>query len=533
MDQVIDAVVVGSGPNGLAAAIELARAGKTVTVMEGAAEPGGGLRSGERTLPGFVHDFCSACHPMGALSAFFRNLPLAEHGLRWKYPSASVAHPLDGQPSVLLKRSLRETARELGADSRAYEKMFSPFVEGPEALLDDLVGPLRWPRHPVRMARFGAWGLLPAKTLFRWRFREARARALLGGCAGHSILPFERPLSGAVGMLFALTGHLVDWPVAEGGSGAIARALVSYFEHLGGRIETGHRITSLKELPPSRVVLLDTSPSQLAHLGRDSLPPGYLRRLRRYRYGPGVFKLDWALDGPIPWSDPRTLEASTVHVGGTLEELASAEAEVWKGRHPDKPFVMVVQQSQLDATRAPQGKHTGYAYCHVPAGSDVDLTDVVGEPDRALCPRLSGPYPGAAPNPDRGLRERQSQLHRRCDHWRRCRPRSVLYAPRGPTRSLLDAGPEALSLLGLDTTRGRRTRYVRFSSPRGARSLGWLEIETVWRDTARPAHCCGACPLSTRARSTTGHSAACIFACPPLWGWGSRGPHVSSSVKGS
>lgn len=377
LNPVIDAVVVGSGPNGLAAAIELARAGKSVTVLEACAEPGGGLRSGERTLPGFVHDFCSACHPMGALSPFFRSLPLAEHGLRWKYPSASVAHPLEGQPSVLLKRSLPDTARELGADARAYEKMFAPFIGGPEALLDDLVGPLRWPRHPVRMARFGAWGLLPAKTLFRWRFREARARALLGGCAGHSILPFERPLSGAVGMLFALTGHLVDWPVAEGGSGAIARALVSYFEHLGGRVETGRRIASLEDLPVSRVVLLDTSPSQLADLGRESLPGGYLRRLRRYRYGPGVFKLDWALDGPIPWSDPRTLEASTVHVGGTLEELAFAEAEVWKGRHPEKPFVMLVQQSQFDATRAPQGQHTGYAYCHVPAGSDVDRADVV------------------------------------------------------------------------------------------------------------------------------------------------------------
>lgn len=373
----LDAVVVGSGPNGMAAAIELARAGKSVTVVEARDEVGGGLRSGERTLPGFVHDYCSACHPMGALSPFFRSLPLQEHGLRWVYPKASVAHPLDDQPSVLLRRSLPATARELGRDARTYERMFSRFLDGPEALLDDLLGPLRIPRHPIRMASFGLPGLLPATTLARWLFKESRARALLAGCAGHSILPLERPLTGAVGMLFALTGHLVDWPVAEGGSGSIARALVSYFQSLGGTVETSRLVKSLGELPASRVVLFDTSPNQLVDLKDARFPDSYRRRLARYRYGPGVFKLDWALDGPIPWRDARTLEASTVHVGGTMEEIAHAEAEVWKGRHPEKPFVMLVQQSQFDPTRAPQGKHTGYGYCHVPPGSTVDLTDAV------------------------------------------------------------------------------------------------------------------------------------------------------------
>jgi phytoene dehydrogenase-like protein len=297
--------------------------------------------------------------------------------LHWIYPAASVAHPLDDQPAVLLRRSLPETARELGVDARAYQRMFAPFLHEPHGLLADLLAPLKIPRHPIRMARFGLPGLLPATTLFRSRFREQRARALLAGCAAHSILPLERPLTAAVGMIFALSGHVVDWPVAAGGSQAIGNALASSLRHLGGRIETGRFVQSLADLPPSRVVLFDTSPAQLADIAASVLPDRYVRSLRRYRYGPGVFKLDLALDGPIPWRDPRCLEASTVHLGGTLDELSAAEAAVWRGEHPERPFVLVVQQSQLDPTRAPAGRHTGYAYCHVPANSSVDLTDVV------------------------------------------------------------------------------------------------------------------------------------------------------------
>ncbi len=372
-----DAIVVGSGPNGLAAAIDLARAGLSVRVLEARDEVGGGMRTAELTLPGFAHDTCSGCHPMGVLSPWFRGLPLERHGLEWARPGASVAHPLDDEPAVLLKRSVDETARELGADGESYARLFAPYLKNPHGLLGDLFGPLRIPKHPITMARFGLQGLLPAKFAYGSRFKEERARALLAGCAAHSILPLERPLTAAVGMIFALTGHMDDWPVAVGGSQSIARALESYLRELGGQIETGVRVRKLSELPPSRVVLFDTSPAQLADICEGALPAGYVRRLRRYRYGPGVFKLDWALDGPIPWRDANVLEAATVHVGGTLDEIAASESDVWKGKHPDRPFVMVVQQSQHDGSRAPSGKQTGYAYCHVPSGSTVDMTEAI------------------------------------------------------------------------------------------------------------------------------------------------------------
>jgi len=404
-----DAAVIGAGPNGLAAAIALARAGASVVVVEARDEVGGGARTAELTLPGFAHDVCSACHPMGALSPWFRALPLAQHGLRWLHPTASVAHPLDSEPAVLLRRSLPETARGLGVDARAYERVFAPFLRDPHGLLADLLGPLRLPRHPLRLARFGLPGLLPATTALRARFRGRRARALLAGCAAHSILPLDRPLTAAVAMIFAVTGHVTDWPVAAGGSGAIARALASYLATLGGRVETGRRVRALRDVPPARVVLFDTSPAQLADVAGPVLPAGYVRRLRRYRYGPGVFKLDWALDGPIPWRDPACLDASTVHLGGTLEEIAAAEAAVWRGEHPGRPFAIVVQQSQLDPSRAPAGKHTGYAYCHVPAGSTVDLTAVLerqverfapGFRDRILARHVMRPADLEAGNPN-------------------------------------------------------------------------------------------------------------------------------------
>lgn len=373
----VDAVVIGAGPNGLAAAVALAREGVRVRVLEGADTVGGGTRTAELTLPGFHHDVCSACHPMGILSPFLRTLPLADHGLRWRKPLASVAHPLDGQPSVMLRRSLEATAEGLGDDGLAYASLMAPFLDAPHGLLADLLAPLHLPTHPLRMLRFGLLALRSASGLARARFRDERARALFAGCAAHSILPLERALTSALGILFGLTGHVEDWPVAEGGSAAITRALAGLLEAHGGHIETGRWVRSLADLPPARAYLFDTSPAQLADIAEPVLPSGYVRRLRRYRYGPGAFKIDWALDGPIPWTDPATLEASTVHLGGTLDEIAAAEAAVWRGAHPERPFVLLCQQSHFDASRAPDGQHTGYAYCHVPSGSTEDRTDAI------------------------------------------------------------------------------------------------------------------------------------------------------------
>ena len=374
----VDAVVIGSGPNGLAAAVALAKGGASVLVLEAGIEIGGGLRTAELTLPGFHHDVCSGCHPMGILSPYFTTLPLAEHGLEWIKPAASVAHPLDDGPAVMLWRSVDETAHGLGDDGGRYRSMVSPFLGDPPGFLHDVLAPLGVvPRHPLLMLRFGLSVLRSAVGLARGRFGGARARALFAGCAAHSILPLERRLSGTVGLLFLITGHVEEWPVAKGGSAAIGRALAKLLGTLGGRIETGKRVTSLADLPPARVYLFDTSPNQLCDIAAPVLPARYVSRLRRYRYGPGAFKMDWALDGPIPWKDPQVLTASTVHLGGTLEEIAAGEAAVWRGEHPERPYVLVVQQSQLDPGRAPPGKHTGYAYCHVPSGSTVDMTDVV------------------------------------------------------------------------------------------------------------------------------------------------------------
>ena len=373
----LDAVVVGSGPNGLAAAVVLAQAGAEVVVVEAEETIGGGTRSAELTLPGFLHDVCSAVHPMGILSPLFRRLPLDQHGLEWASPPASVAHPMPEGDAVLVYRSLERTAAGLGRDAKAYEHLVGPLLRDPHGLLADIMAPLRIPEHPIGMLRFGARAAFSANRLARLCFRNARARALFAGCAGHSILPLSQPLTAALGVIFALTAHVADWPVARGGSHSITRALASYLESLGGCIETGRRIETLRELPESRVVLFDTSPEQLARIAGDALPAGYRRRLGRYRYGPGVFKLDWALDGPIPWRDPACLEASTVHVGGTLEEICVSERDMYHGRHTERPFLILCQQSLFDASRAPEGKHTGYAYCHVPHGSTTDMTDAI------------------------------------------------------------------------------------------------------------------------------------------------------------
>jgi phytoene dehydrogenase-like protein len=404
-----EAIVVGSGPNGLAAAIALARAGVSVQVIEAAAEIGGGARSAPLTLPGFTHDVCSAVHPMGILSPFFRQLPLEEHGLSWIRPGASVAHPMPDGPAVMLYRSLEQTAAGLGRDASNYARLVGPFLHSPHELLADLMAPLRIPDHPLQMLRFGLLAALPAKQLARLLFRDAPARALFAGCAAHSILPLSQALTSALGLIFTMSSHVEDWPVARGGSQAISQALASYLRTLGGRIETNHRVDQLSELPDARVILFDTSPEELVRIAGHALPAGYRRRLARYRYGPGTFKLDWALDGPIPWRDPACLEASTVHVGGTLEEICASEGDMYRGRHSERPFVIVCQQSQFDASRAPEGMHTGYAYCHVPHASTVDMREAIesqlerfapGFRDRILARHATNSADLAAYNPN-------------------------------------------------------------------------------------------------------------------------------------
>lgn len=373
----LDAVIIGSGPNGLSAGIELTRNGAKVRILEAKKQIGGGTRTAELTLPDFHHDVCSAVHPTGILSPFWRDLPLEDYGLQWIHPSLSVAHPLEGEEAVLMSQDLEQTAANLGEDGKAWIRMIRPFLKNPHGLLADSLKPLGIPKHPFLLARFGLKAMLPARTLAKFQFKGHRARALLAGHAAHSVLPLEKPFSAAVALMFALMGHVKDWPVVAGGSANLSKALATYFTSLGGEIETEKPIEQISQLPEAKVYLFDTDPLQLASIAESVLPSGYVRRLRRYNFGPGVFKIDWALDGSIPWTDPACTQASTVHVGGTLEKIATSERAAWEGKHIDKPFVMLCQQSEIDPSRAPQGKHTGYAYCHVPHGSTKDMTDSI------------------------------------------------------------------------------------------------------------------------------------------------------------
>jgi phytoene dehydrogenase-like protein len=370
------AVVVGSGPNGLVAAITLAGEGWAVEVLEAAAQAGGGTRSAELVQPGVLHDVCSAIHPLGLASPALRDLPLAQHGLRWIHPDAPLAHPLDGGRAAVLQRDLDATAEGLGADAQAYRRLFAPFVEAGSDLTDGLLSPLALPpRHPLALARFGPVAVRSASRLAGSRFTTDEAQGLFAGLAGHSILPLDQLSTGGYGLMLGVLGHLVGWPMAEGGSQAIAGALVAELEARGGRVTLGRRVRSLDELAPADAVLFDTDLPQVVAIAGDRLPARYRRRLLRFRNGPGVHKVDWVLDGPIPWENPQVASAATVHVGGTLEEVAFSEDEVWAGRHAERPLVLLAQQTLFDATRAPAGVHTAWAYCHVPNGSTVDMTD--------------------------------------------------------------------------------------------------------------------------------------------------------------
>ena len=363
--------MIGSGPNGLAAAITLAEAGLEVEVLEAEATAGGGMRSAELTLPGFVHDVCSSIYPMGIGSPFFRALQL---DLEWVFSPAVCAHPLDDGTAVTLERSVDATADGLGEDGDAYRRLVGSVARDWERLEESLLGPaVRLPRHPLALLRFGLNAARSAEAAAR-AFRGERARALLAGCAAHSMLPLERPPSAAFGLVLLALGHVAGWPVARGGSQEIARALASHLRSLGGEIQTGAPVRTLRELPRARAVLCDVTPRGLLALARELLPARYARRLGRYRFGPGAFKVDWALDGPVPWIAARARGTTCLHVGGTFAEIAAAERAPWQGRAAERPHVLVAQQTVADGTRAPAGGHTLWAYCHVPNGSQEYMT---------------------------------------------------------------------------------------------------------------------------------------------------------------
>jgi phytoene dehydrogenase-like protein len=403
-----DAIVVGAGPNGLAAAITAARAGLSVLVREAQDTCGGGARCAELTLPGFVHDVCSAVYPLALSSPFFRTLPAL--GLTWVHPQAPLAHPLDDGTAVILNRSVRTTAEGLGVDGAAYSRLFTPLVSRWPALQEMLLGPPAFPRSPIALARFGLVAMLSARTVATRWFKDQRARALFAGMAAHSTLPLERSISAAFGLVLAIAGHAAGWPLAGGGAQRISDALVTYLRSLGGEIETHAPVESLDELPRSRMVLLDVTPRQLIRIAASRFPDYYRDKLERYRYGPAAFKVDWALDAPIPWKAPQCALAATVHLGGTLEEIAGAERAPWQQQHAQHPFVLLVQPTLFDAGRAPHGQQIAWAYCHVPNGSEFDMTERIERQIERFAPGFRERIIGRSVMPPRQLQARNANL---------------------------------------------------------------------------------------------------------------------------
>lgn len=370
-----DAIVIGAGPNGLAAAITCARAGLSVLVLEANEVLGGGARSAQLTLPGFTHDICSAVHPMALASPFFRSIPLAQYGLEWIYPPAPLAHPLDDGKAVLVSRSVESTAEGLGEDGRTYRKLIGSFAADWSKLEGALLAPPRVPRHPFAVSRFGIHAIRSARGFAESVFKGKGAQAVFAGASAHSILPLEKPLSAAFGLVLMAIAHAAGWPFPRGGSQKIADALGSYLRSLGGEIAVNSPVRSLDDVPDSRVILCDVTPRQLLQIAGSRLPQSFRSKLERFQYGPGVYKMDWALGGPIPWKAKECATAGTLHLGGSLEEIAVSERAAWQGEHALKPFVLLTQPSVFDPTRAPAGKHTAWSYCHVPNGSNFDMTD--------------------------------------------------------------------------------------------------------------------------------------------------------------
>lgn len=369
-----NAVVIGSGPNGLAAAITLAQAGRKVVVYEAQPTPGGGSRSAELTLPGFTHDVCSTAHPMAAASPFFRALPLERFGLHWAHPAAPCAHPFEDGSAVIIERSFDATAAQLGEDERAFRGLLSPLVRSWDQLVDSLLGPISvLQRHPFKMARFGWSAIGSAKSLAHRHFKTARARAVFAGMAAHSLIPLEERPSAAFGLILWATCHAVGWPFAAGGSQKIIDALIAQLRELGGEVLASYRIDSLAELGEARTIMCDLAPLNFLRIAGNRISHAEQRALARFRHGPGVFKVDWALDTPVPWNAPACARAGTLHLGGSFEEIAESERAARRGTITDRPFVLFAQPSLFDPSRAPDGKHTAWAYCHVPNGSGADM----------------------------------------------------------------------------------------------------------------------------------------------------------------
>jgi phytoene dehydrogenase-like protein len=374
MNSAYDAVVVGSGPNGLAAAITIAQSGRSVLVVEAQDKPGGGAQSAELTRPGFIHDLFSAVHPLALESVFFQSLPLEKHGLTWIHSPAAFAHPLENGKSVVLRRSVEETAATLGRDGPVYQQHMGGLLKDWPYFKSEFLRPLRFPKEPLRLARFGLPALLPANLLARLVFREAPARALFAGAAAHSTLSMNAPGSSAFGLTLMLAGHHVGWPIPRGGARSVSQALIGHLQSLGGEVITGMTVKHLDQLPKARAILFDLTPRQILAIVGTQLSTLFRAQLGRFHYGPASFKLDWALRGPIPWKSPEVAQAITVHLGGTLDEIAASESQPGKGRVSQRPFVLLVQPSLFDSTRAPAGNHTAWAYCHVPNGSTQDMT---------------------------------------------------------------------------------------------------------------------------------------------------------------
>lgn len=438
-----DAIVVGAGPNGLSAAIVLARAGLRVTVYEAQEAIGGGCRSDSLTLPGFVHDVCSAVHPTGAASPFFRSVPLSEHGLSWIDPPVMLAHPFDGGvPAALVMRSATETAKGFDDDARGYRRVFGAVADQWPLIGDAVLGPPSLPHHPFALARFGQMALQSAERLGRRYFSGARARGLVAGLAAHGMIPLDMLPSGAIALVLGGLAHVVGWPLPRGGAQRIADALGSYLRSLGGEIVVGHAVTAIEDMPDARAIVCDVSPQPLLRIAGRQLPAWYRHRLERYRYGMGVFKADWALDAPIPWRDASVARSPTVHLGGSMQEIASSERATWEGRISERPFVLLVQPSLFDDTRAPKGKHTVWAYCHVPPASPADMLPRIeqqierfapGFRERILARHVMSPADLERRNPNlvggdiaMGITDLRQMIARPTRHWYRT-PRRGLY----------------------------------------------------------------------------------------------------------